>query len=45
MKDCVTDVKTYSDRVSNMKIDLQGKDSVTVVNAYAPRFRAEDVKV
>ena len=28
-----------------MEIDLQGKDSVTVINAYAPTSSAEDEKV
>ena len=27
------------------EVNLQGKDSVTVINAYAPTSRAEDVKV
>ena len=42
---CVTDFKTYSNRVIKMEINLQGKDSVTVINAYAPTSSAEDEKV
>ena len=34
---CVTDFKTYSNRVIKMEIHLQGKDSVTAINAYSPR--------
>ena len=45
IKDCVTDFKTYSNRVIKMEISLQGKDSVTVINAYAPTSSAEDEKV
>ena len=45
IQDCVTDFKTYSNRVIKMEINLQGKDSVTVINAYAPTSRAEDEKV
>ena len=33
IKDCVTDFKTYSNRVIRMEVNLQGKDSVTVINA------------
>ena len=43
--DCVTDCKTYSNRAIKMEINLQGKDSVTVINAYAPTSSAEDEKV
>ena len=35
-KDCGIDFKTYSNRVITMEVSLQGKDSVTVINAYAP---------
>ena len=45
IKDSVTDFKTYSNRVIKMKVNLQGKDSVTVINAYAPTSSAEDEKV
>ena len=45
MKDCVIDFKTYSNRVIKMEINLQGKDSVTVINAYAPTSSTEDEKV
>ena len=45
IKDCVIDFKTYSNRVIKMEINLQGKDSVTVINAYAPTSSAEDEKV
>ena len=44
-KDCITDFKTYSNRVIKMEINLQGKDLLTVINAYAPTFSAEDEKV
>ena len=42
IKDCVTQFKTYSKRVTEMGINLQGKDSVSVINAYAPISSAED---
>ena len=45
IKDCVTDFKTYSNRVIKMKVHLQGNDSVTVINAYAPTSCVEDEKV
>ena len=45
IKDYVTDFKTYSNRVIKMEIDIQGKDSVTVINAYAPASCAVDEKV
>ena len=47
IKDCVNDFKTYSNKVIKMEINIQGKDSVTVINAYAPTstFSAEDEKV
>ena len=45
IKDCVTDFKTYSNRLIKMEINLQGKDSVTLINAYAPTSSAEDEKV
>ena len=45
IKDYVTDFKTYSNRVIKMEIHLQGKGSVTVINAYAPTSSAEDDKV
>ena len=45
IKECVTDLKTYSNRVIKMKVNLQGKDSVTVLNAYAPASNAEGEKV
>ena len=44
-KDCVTDFKTYSNKVIKIEINLQGKDSVTVINAYAPTSSAEDKRV
>ena len=28
-----------------MEVNIQGKDSVTVINAYTPTFSAEDKKV
>ena len=31
IKDCVIDLKTYLNRVIKMEINLQGKDSVTVL--------------
>ena len=41
MKDCVTDFKTYSDRVTEMKKkNLRGKESFTIRNAYAPTSTA-----
>ena len=42
LKDCVPEFKTYSKRVIKMKVNLQGKDSVTVIQAYTP---IEDEKV
>ena len=42
MKDCVTDFKTYSNRMIKMGISLQGKDSVSAIHAYAPISSAED---
>ena len=45
IKNCVNDFKTYSNRVIKMEINLQGKDPVTVIYAYAPTSRAEDEKV
>ena len=45
IKHCVTDFKTYSNRVIRMEIHLLGKDSVTVINAYAPTSSVEDEKV
>ena len=45
IKDCVTDFKIYSNRVIKMEINLQGKDSVTVINAYAQTSSVEDEKV
>ena len=45
IKDCVADFKTYSNRLIKMEINLQGKDSITVINAYAPTSSAEDEKL
>ena len=45
IKDCVNDFKTYSKKVFKMEVNPQGKDSVTVTNAYAPTSSAEDEKV
>ena len=45
IKDCVTDFKTYSNRVIKMEVNLQGKDSVAVINAYAPTSCAQGEKV
>ena len=45
IKDCVTDFKTYSNRGIKRKVNLQGKGSVTVINAYVPISCAEDEKV
>ena len=42
IKECVTDCKTYLNRVIKMEINLHGKDLVTVINAYAPTSSAED---
>ena len=42
IKDCVADFKTYSNNVIKMKA---GKDSVTVINAYAQTSSAEDEEV
>ena len=42
IKDCVADFKTYSNSVIKMKA---GKDSVTVINAYAQTSSAEDEEV
>ena len=42
IKDCVTDFKTYRNRVIEMKVNLQGKDSFTVIDAYALTSNAED---
>ena len=44
-KDCVTDFNAYySNRVISLEVNLQGKDSVTVINAYAPTSSAEEEK-
>ena len=45
IKDCVTDVKTCSNWVNKMKVNLLGKDSVTVINAYTPTPSAKDEKM
>ena len=45
IKDSVTGFKTYPDRAVKMKVNIQGTDSVTGINVYAPRFNAEDEKV
>ena len=45
IKDSVTDVQTYSNRVIKMEINVQGKDSVTVINVYAPASSVEYEKV
>ena len=45
IEDCVTDFSTYSNRIIKMEVILQGKDSITVINAYAPTSSAEDEKV
>ena len=37
--------KTYSKRVIEREVNLQGKDSVTVINVYTPTSSAEDEKV
>ena len=43
-KDCVTDFNTYYlNRVISVEANLQEKDSVTAINAYAPSS-AEDEK-
>ena len=44
-KDNVIDFKTYSNGMIKMETNLQGNDSVTVINAYAPPSSAEDEKV
>ena len=44
-KDCDTDFKTYSNGEFEMKVNLQGEDLVTVINAYAPTSSAEDEMV
>ena len=41
---CVTEFNTYSNRVMTMEINLQGKDSVTVINTRASTSGAEDKK-
>ena len=41
---CVADFKTYSKIIIWMKVNLQGKDSGLVMNAYAPTYSAEDEK-
>ena len=45
IKDCVIDFRTYLNRVIKMEINVQGKDSVTVIKTYAPASSAEDEKV
>ena len=42
---CIQKLKTYSNRVIRMKADLHGKDSATVINAYASTSRAVYEKV
>ena len=44
-KDCVTDFKTYSNREIKMEVNLQEKDSVTLINANASTSSAEDEKM
>ena len=39
---CVTDFKTYSNRVIKMARNLQGKYSVSVINANAPTSSADE---
>ena len=45
IKDCVSDFRTYTNRIIKMKINPQGKHPVTVINAFAPIPGAEDEKV
>ena len=45
IKDSVTDFKTHSNRMIKMEVNLLGKDSVTVIDAYASISNAEDEKV
>ena len=45
IKDRVTDFKTYSKIVTEMGVNLQEKDSVIGINAYAPTSSSEDKKV
>ena len=44
-KICVTDYKTYSNRVIRMEVKVHGKDSVTMINASAPTSNVEEEKV
>ena len=43
--DCASDFKRYSNNVIRMKVNLQRKDSVALINAYVPASEAEDEKV
>ena len=45
INNCISDVKTYSKRAIKININLQGKDSVTVINACAPTSSTGDEKV
>ena len=44
-QNCAIDFKTHSKRVINMNVNLQGKDVVTIINAYAYTSNAEDGQV
>ena len=45
IKECVTDFRTSSNRIIKTKLNLQGKDSVTVINTYGPTSSAEGENV
>ena len=45
IKDCVADVKAYTNRLIKTEVSVQGKDSVAVINAYAQTSSAEHEKV
>ena len=45
MKECATDFMTYSNRMIKMEVNLQEKDAVTMIKAYAPTCSADDETV
>ena len=45
IKYCVTVLKTYPNRAIKMEVNRHGKDSITMINAYATTSRAEEEKV
>ena len=42
IKNCITDFKTHSNRVTKKRVNIQWLDLATAINAYAPTSSAED---